>query len=134
ARLANFGPQMVSADVQLSVDGQIRTVAGTSLAPERWTDAERDKAKPKDSVEFNIEMTTAGVVKVEQMHKEGDALAADDAAAVVVPPPEDLSVLLVSEGNFFLELAMKSLGLQKHDQLLPAAYETKKPDTYNVII
>jgi len=76
ARLANFGTEVVSADVQLSVDGQVRTIAGTTLAPERWTDAERDKAKPKDSVEFTIEMTTAGVVKVEQMHKENDALAA----------------------------------------------------------
>src|SRR5438067_1437754 len=36
ARLANFGPDLVNADVQLSVDGQIRTVAGTTLAPERW--------------------------------------------------------------------------------------------------
>src|SRR5437773_4807112 len=134
ARLANFGPEMVTADVQLSVDGQIRTIAGTSLAPERWTDAERDKAKPKDSVEFTIEMTTAGVVKVEQMHKEGDALPADDAAAVVVPPPKNLSVLLVTEGNFFLELAIKSLSLQKPQEMLPATYESTKPANFDVVM
>src|SRR2546423_6523163 len=53
ARLAHFGPDLLNADVQLSVDRQIRTVAGTTLAPERWSEADRDKAKAKESVEFN---------------------------------------------------------------------------------
>jgi hypothetical protein len=134
ARLANFGPTAVNADVQLSVNGEIRTIAGTKLPPERWTDAEKQKYQPKDSVEFNIEMTTAGVVKVEQMNKEKDAILADDAASVVVPPPKNLSVLLVTEGNFFLELAMKSLNLQDPQQLLPAAYENQKPEKFDVIL
>jgi hypothetical protein len=134
ARLANFGPEPVNADVQLSVDGKVRAVAGTSLAPERWTEKEREKVQQKDSVEFTIELTTAGVIKVQQMHKEGDALAADDAASVVVPPPKNLGVLLVTEGNFFLELAMKSLNHQNPQQLLPAAYEDAKPANYDVII
>jgi hypothetical protein len=134
ARLANFGPEAVNADVTLSVDGKVRTVAGTSLAPERWSEKEREKVQVKDSVEFTIEMTQAGVVKVEQMHKEGDALAADDAASVVVPPPKNLAVLLVTEGNFFLELAMKSLSLQDPQQQLPAAYENSKPEKFDVII
>lgn len=134
ARLANFGPEPVNADVQLSVDGKVRAVAGTSLAPERWPEKEREKVQQKDSVEFNIELTTAGVIKVEQMHREGDALPADNAASVVVPPPKNLGVLLVSEGNFFLELAMKSLSLQNPQQLLPAAYETQQPANFDVII
>ncbi len=134
ARLANFGTEAVNADVQLTVDGKVRAVAGTSLVPERWTEQQREKATAKDSVEFTIEMTAAGVVKVEQMHKEGDALAADDAATVVVPPPKNLAVLLVTEGNFFLELAMKSLQLQNPQQLLPAAYENAKPANFDVII
>jgi hypothetical protein len=134
ARLADFGPDPVDADVQLTVDGEVRNVTGTSLVPERWSEAQRDKAKVKDSVEFTVPMTTGGVVKIEQMHKEGDALAADDSAAVVVPPPKNLSVLLVTEGNFFLELAMHSLSLQNPQQMLPSAYESKKPDKFDVII
>lgn len=134
ARLANFGPEAINADVTLSVDGKIRTVAGTSLVPERWTEKEREKVQVKDSVELTIEMTQAGVVKVEQMHKEGDAMTADDAAMVVVPPPKNLAVLLVTEGNFFLELAMKSLNLQDPQQMLPAAYEQQKPEKFDVII
>jgi hypothetical protein len=134
ARLANFGKEPVNADVQLSVDGKVLKVAGTSLAPERWDEKERNNVQIKDSVEFTIEMTSAGVVKVEQMHKEGDALAADDAASVVVPPPKNLAVLLVTEGNFFLELAMDSLSLQNPQTMLPAIYENTKPQKFDVII
>ena len=79
-------------------------------------------------------MTTAGVVKVEHMARENDKLDADNAASVVVPPPKNLAVLLVTEGNFFLELAMKSLNLQDPKQVIPAAYEQEKPEKYDVII
>ena len=44
ARLANFGPEPANADVQLSIDGQVRSIASTSLVPERWTEEQRDKA------------------------------------------------------------------------------------------
>ncbi len=134
ARLANYGKELVNADVQLTVDGKVQAIAGTSLVPERWDEKDKEKATVKDSVEFTIEMTTAGIVKVEQMHKDGDCLAADDSASVVVPPPKNLSVLLVTEGNFFLELAMKSLSLKNPQQMLPAAYEASKPDKFDVII
>src|SRR5688572_21652625 len=109
ARLANFGPDTVSPDVQLTVEGKVQRPAGMRLVPERFTEQQRQKETIKDSVEFTIEMTTAGVVKVEQMARENDALESDNAASVVVPPPKNLAVLLVSEGNYFLELAMRSL-------------------------
>jgi hypothetical protein len=143
ARLANYGPRPVNSDVQLSIDGAIRSIASTSLAPERWTDEDWLKAHPgerdenyaaKDSVEFNIDLTTAAVIKVEQMNKDGDALGADDAAQVLVPPPKGLSVLLVTDGNYFLEKALATMNLQHPDTLLPAAYEQKQPANYDVII
>ena len=134
ARLANFGTEVVTPDVQLTVDGKVRAVTGTRLVPERWEAQKRDKETIKDSVEFTIEMTTAGVVKVEHMMRENDALAADNTASVVVPPPKNLAVLLVTDGNYFLELAMRSLNLQKPEQMIPLAYEQKKPDNFDVII
>jgi putative ABC transport system ATP-binding protein len=54
-------------------------------------------------VEFQLDLTDAAVIKVEQTNKEGDALAADDVATVVVPPPKQMSVLLVTDGNYFLD-------------------------------
>src|SRR5687767_8341990 len=119
ARLANFGNEPVNATVQLTVDGKVLKVAGTTLAPERWDEKQRAAVQVKDSVEFNIEMTAKGVVKLEQMHKDGDALAADDSACVVVPPPKNLSVLLVTRSNFFLELGVQSLALKDQKTMVP---------------
>jgi hypothetical protein len=140
ARLANFGPDPVTTDVQLTVDGQVRGAATELLLlPERWNDPgykktpEQEKMQPKDSVDFpKIELTTAAVMRLEQTRK--DALACDDAAAVVVPPPKALSVLLVTDGNYFLQKVINALNLQHPDTLAPAAYEEKKPTQYDVII
>ena len=71
------------------------------------------------------------------MKKDGDALAADDSAAVVVPPPKTLSVLLVTDGNYFLQKAIHSLNLQHPDEMTSAEYEGKSPavcEKYDVIL
>jgi uncharacterized protein YegL len=147
ARLANYGDKVVESDVNLSVateftglpNYQIRSSAHTLLLPDRWTDKEREAAEKagaiaRDSVEFKLDLTTAAVLKLEQMHKEGDALAADDTAQVVVPPPKALGVLLVTDSNFFLEKLKGSIQLKEFDILTPAGYEAAKPVKYDVII
>ncbi len=145
ARLANFGPEAVETPVQLSVDGEVVTIGGsqtrnTYLLPERWSRDQREayeKANGKraiDSVEFELDLLTAAVIKLEQMHKTGDVLAADDAAQVVVPPPKSLSVLLVTEGNYFLEKAINSLGLEKPAVMPPSVYEQKTRTDFDVIL
>jgi hypothetical protein len=143
ARLANFGTQPKNADVQLTVDGGLRSVAAVSLPPDRWNDPNWVKDHPgekddnyaaKDSVEFTIDMPTAGVIKVEQMNKNGDMLAADDAAQVVVPPPKSLSVLLVTSDNYYLERAIDSMSLKDPKKLTPEDYEAQHPDKYDVVI
>jgi len=139
ARLANYGTEPVKADVQLVVDGRTSRVAGTTLLPERWTDAQRDEAEKagnaaRESVEFTLELTDAAVVRVEHMAQDGDALKADNAAEVVVPPPKPMRVLLVSDGNYFLEKALGSLNIQAPDTMIPTAFEQKHPADYDVIV
>lgn len=149
ARLANYGPDPIeNADVNLSVATEfgsgaptfsVRSSASTRLLPERWdekqrADAEKQGLLDKNSVEFKLDLTTAAVIRLEQMHKDGDALAADDIAQVVVPPPKALSVLLVTDGNFFLEKLKGSIQLKEFDILNPVAYEDAKPVKYDVII
>jgi hypothetical protein len=145
ARLANFGPEPVSSSVELTVDGQpVQTGSSNKvfLLPERWSADQRQKyiassgnTSPPDSVEFQLDLTESAVVKVEQTRKEGDALAADDAAQVVVPPPKQLSVLLVTDGNYFLELVMRSQPqLAKMDVMSPVAFEENKPKGYDVYV
>ncbi len=145
ARLANDGPDPVEVPVQLSVDGEIVGMQGSQtrnvyLLPARWSQEKRDAydkqgGRPEvDSVEFQLDLTSSAVIKVEQMLKDGDELAADDVAQVVVPPPKTLAVCLVTEGNYFLERAMSSLGLQKPVVMSPAAYEKALPGDFDVIL
>jgi hypothetical protein len=43
-------------------------------------------------------------------------------------------VLLVTDGNYFLERAIDSLNLRQPDSMTRAAYEANVPDDYDVII
>ncbi|CAN5576107.1 BatA and WFA domain-containing protein [soil metagenome] len=158
ARLANYGPKPIDAQVQLSVaatdpdrPNELHFIAKpggfatVNLPPARWSDPKWVEAHPKEkddsyvtreSVEFNnVELTTAAVVKVEQMNKDGDSLAADDAAQVVVPPPKQLAVLHVSDGqNPYLDLALSSLNLQNVKKMSPETYAAEVPIDYDVIV
>jgi len=151
ARLADFGPDPVKADVELRVSPidpadpghdhfQLRGAASVDLLPERWTEQERQKAEQdqdlheRDSVEFTLDLTTAAVIRVEQKQKDGDCLAADDSAAVAVPPPKPLSVLLVTDGDYFLERMISSLNLKNAVVITPQQYEATIPANYDVII
>jgi hypothetical protein len=88
----------------------------------------------KDSVDFTLDLTTAAVIRVVQKNQNGDMLAADDSAQVVLPPPKSLAVLLVSEGNIYLEKAIASVSVKNWVEMSPADYEAKKPKDFDVII
>ena len=74
------------------------------------------------------------MIRVEQKNKSGDALPCDDVAQVVLPPPKLLSVLVVTDGNYYLERGINSLGLKNPVTMLPTQYEQKHPTDYDVIV
>ena len=121
-------------------DFKLRGAASVDLLPDRWTDQEREKSRQeeglqsRDSVEFTLDLTTAAVIRVEQKLTEGDSLAADDVAQVIVPPPKPLSLLLVTDGDYFLERLVQSLNLKSGVTMTPAEYEAKVPTDFDVII
>lgn len=139
AQLANYGPDPVTTDVQISAGGHIvKTITDLTLAPARWSDPDfpEDKKDKKlvvrDAVDANLDLSEATVIKVEQT--KPDALAADDSAYVVVPPPKSLSVALVTEGNYYLEKVLAVMNLEKPAVMSPTDYESKKPQDFDVII
>jgi hypothetical protein len=150
ARLANFGPEPINdVQVQLSVDGKVRSSGRVNLLPERYTDDQRRQAiaagfQERNGVEFPmLELTDSAIITVEQMNRDGDHLSADDSASVVVPPPKILSVLLVTDGNWFLEQGLRSQHLQVFDKMFPQEYHElsnaanggkKLPKPYDVIV
>jgi hypothetical protein len=148
ARLANYGPNPVKTDVELWVSPidpaepehdhfENRGAESLQLIPERWTEAERAAAKdfvPKQVVKFTLDLPTAAVLRLDQKGEEGNLLAVDDRAQVVVPPPKPLSVLAVSEGNYYLELALSAINLKSWKIISPTEYEAAVPQDFDVII
>lgn len=152
ARLANFGPEPVTTDVQLSVapldpaapakdDFSVRQVkSDVKLLPARWTDVDRQAAEKNgiignDGVEFTLDLTTAATIKLEQMNKAADVLPADDTALVVIPPPKPLSVALVTDGgDVFLNKAVDSLNLHEPQTMTIADWERKKSSDFDVVM
>lgn len=146
ARLANFGPAPADASVRLKVDGQEVETGGVSgrvfLLPDRWSEKERqdyerdsNNRPANDGVQFELELTRGAVIGVEQTRTDGDALRADDTAQVIVPPPRNLTVMIVSDGNYFLEKAIRAQTQIKEPKFVtPQQYAQGVQGNFDVII
>ena len=117
ATLVNYGPKPARCDVQLSLDGDIRSVR-TVTVPPRGND---EKSELKQiSLSFELIHGGAGVVGVRQMRPDG--LAADDVAWAVLPPPKKLAVLLVTRGDWGLQTGLKSCSLRELKIVTPEEF------------
>ena len=149
ARLANFGPEPASADLELSVapidrndpsaeDFERRQIKESAvLLPERYTAEQRQAAgvTARDSVAFQLDLTDAAIIRVEAKTREGDdALAIDNRAHVVVPAPRTQSIAVVTSGNVCIELAVNALQRERTKYLTPTDYEASLPTDYDVIV
>jgi len=130
-QLENFGPERVTTDVSVYIDGRLTTVqtierlaAARARGEEAVGTGETGDEGPEISsaaLSFEFPLETGGLL--EARLSRDDALLVDNRAFVIVPPPRKLSVLLVSAQNFFLEAALQGLSLEKYDYLTPQQYE-----------
>ena len=138
AALANYGPEAVNCDIQLSVNGDIHAIRKIAIPGATLEEKTLQKKPGKSSVSFAITGVDAGVVEIRQMRK--DALASDDAAWSIIAKPKKLSVLLVSNGNTILKSALQSCPLAELTESTPenfsnmdlAEMNIKRP--YDVIV
>ncbi len=121
ASLANYGTEAVTRDVQLGIDGDVRSVRSVTIPPRQEADGDRAWAPGKVAINFSLAQEGAGVLEVRQLGS--DALACDDAAWSILEPPEKLSVLLVTNGNPVLESALRACPIAKLDPCTPAGFE-----------
>lgn len=138
AALTNFGPETVTAQVEVRVDDRLARILDATVLPDRWTQAQRDQAiragsAPRDKLEFTAELSDRAVISLRHL-AQGDALPLDDAAWVVVPPPRSLAVLLVTDGNYFLERVIDILGLNAPKRMTTRDYESQKPTDFDVVL
>ncbi|MCH2161054.1 MAG: BatA and WFA domain-containing protein, partial [Phycisphaerales bacterium] len=111
--LQNANPEPVEADVQLSVDGGVRSItpkpvvipAATVNAQGAWTPGQKQ-------ISFTpFEQLRDAVIEVQVLIE--DDLAEDDIAALVVPPARRLSVAVVGRHSFEIVELLKSMSLEQ---------------------
>jgi len=135
--LSNYNPTAVDCDVELRLNGDIRSVRKVTVGPLRPGVAGGPETPGQVNVTFGFTDEGGGVLEVRQLRPDG--LPNDDAAWALLPPPRQLSVLLVTVGNFPLQAALKACPLQRLDVKTPADFDTLALDegslrTYNVIV
>ncbi|MEX0744445.1 MAG: VWA domain-containing protein [Phycisphaeraceae bacterium] len=120
ARLANYGPAEVSTNLELRLDGRVSRVERMTL-PGVSEDGVRSR-----SVQFDFTLAEAALVEL--AHDHADMLAADDTVRLTLAPSRRLRVLLVTEGNPFLERVVGSVGVRRLVRMHPERYETQDLD------
>jgi uncharacterized membrane protein len=91
--VANYSGESATFDLRLTLEGRTIRTERVTLASEL-----------KRSFVFPFVDQEGGTLKAEILQR--DDLAADNVALAVIPPPRPLTVLLVSQGNAFLEKAL----------------------------
>ncbi len=141
ARVVNWGSQPLSTDVELRVDGVIRSVTPRAVdVPARSTPTGATTAVAGEAqVLFpSVTLPNGGVLTVRLV--VGDKLEADDRASVVAPPREALSVALVGRGAFVLKSILDAMGLAKFESISldewnsRVAKDPSAPSPFDVVV
>ena len=138
ATLANYGAAEATCNVQLSINNNVCAIRSVTVPP-RKTDGTGDAAQPgKLAVDFSLSHAEAGLLEVRHLQSAGesdfrtDCLNCDDAAWAILSPPKKLSVLLVTNGNVVLELALRACPLAQLVIHTPAQFDALDHETLNV--
>ena len=119
-RVGNYGSQAKSVNLSLFLDGRLNRVQ-----PVRLPAAGEDPAF--QSLQFDFVLP--GSVLIELSHDYEDQLPADDTARLLLTPARRLRVLLVTEGNVFLERVIHSIGLRDLEIMSSKKYENQDPQS-----
>ncbi|MCA1644837.1 MAG: VWA domain-containing protein [Chloroflexi bacterium] len=120
ARVVNYGPQTSSATLVLRVDGTRYDARPLSIEPGSAADVQWDDLP-------------AAAHTLEARLDQPDSLALDDAAWAVLDGDRPTRVLLVSEGNVFVEQALALRPGTQVTRVSPGAY-TPQPQAFDLIV
>ncbi len=143
AQVANYGPQPMTTDLELRLDGRTETVTEVQLAAAPQgdrapstrpgaADEETPTPTPEEAgavrrVSFDVSFDRGGVVEL--LLPRRDALATDNRAWLVVEPPRRVDVLLVSAGrNYFLRHGLNSAVPRTCDVVEPEVFESRRAE------
>ncbi|MCK6482527.1 MAG: VWA domain-containing protein [Phycisphaerae bacterium] len=130
AQIENFGPTPIETDVSLRLNGSIprggikQLSLGPAQADGRIASPGEAPAPSARGVAFELEHESGGILEV-VIHRE-DSLAVDNVARASIDPPRELSVLVVTERNYFqyfLGKALRGLPIAQTEWMGPSEYE-----------
>lgn len=128
ASLENYGSEPVERDVQLGINGNVKAVRSVRIPGRETPEAGKPPKPGKMAVDFSLTFGEAGVLEVRQLGT--DALSCDNAAWSILDPPKRLSVLLVTNGNPVLELALRACPIAKLDPCTPGRFDAMDPAVF----
>jgi len=124
--VANNSSEGGEIGLDVSLEGELIESQIVKLGPRQVT-----------SVVVDSEALKAGRIEVKlDLKGRRDALDLDDTGYLIARPREELSVLLVSEGNPFLQRALKSMHFVRVATISPGLFDPKAPESgaYDAII
>ncbi len=130
AEIRNFGAATTSAQFDLEIAGQSVEARQIALEP-----GETERVALSYLYQPGRTLNFAGLARA-RLQNTGppDALPLDDAAYAVLPEPRILRVLLVSQGNWFLENFLKADALVTYELLQPDAFSPDIAGGFDLVI
>lgn len=131
--VANLDLQPAERRIEVWVDGALREARDVFMDPQTRTDVSidsiDDQAVPARVVEVRL------AAKDQSSSVAPDSLAVDDRAWAIVPPSQLRTILLVSDGDPYLETALSFLPNTELYGVAPASYGPgTKPELFDLII
>jgi Ca-activated chloride channel family protein len=131
--VANLGLELVERRLEVYADGVLRDSRTLTLDPQRRTNVSIDDIDDPDHPASVIEVRLAA--KDPDVTTAADMLAVDDRAWAIVPPAALRTVLLVSDGDPYLETALSYLPDTELYGVTPSAYGPgTRPELFDLII
>jgi Ca-activated chloride channel family protein len=131
--VANLGLVLVERRLELYADGVLRDSRTLKLDPQRRTDVSIDDIDDPDHPAAVIEVRLTSADPSAAV--AGDQLAVDDRAWAIVPPAALRTVLLVGDGDPYLETALSYLPDTELYGVTPAQYGAgTKPELFDLVI
>ncbi len=116
ARLANYSAATIATNLTLQIDGRAHRVLPVTVPG-------RDPAGQAGTQTVGFELGLGSTAVVGVSHDYDDRLAADNSAWLVLAAASGARILLVTEGNGFLEQALAAAGPGRLAVVTPEAYE-----------
>lgn len=116
ATVANFGPDAVETNLTLTVDGRVQRISRVEL--EAATDGPTMRS-------FQFDLVAPGSAMINMSLDHEDLMLADNTVNLVLAPSRRLRVLLVTEGNAFLDRVIRSAGVRELVTMNPSKFENQ---------